>query len=405
MGAQRQNHFYQFTIDMKSLLNHSNLSLSQRRAVEMDESHSLIIQGAPGSGKTRALLHRAASLAESQRISHTDYRIFLTSADLDIIERQTLQNLGIPVSSVMTFRQWCIDCWNEGGLGKLPLLESGMTDDANLRAGVLTHIQQGGLSSQFRFAMVDDGQDLDVISYEIITRIAKHLTVATHDGVQIVDGGLTSDAICSHIGLDVQLVELNGNFRNSKPVAKLASQFGPRLECCVREALNKRLVYATAQDAYNEMISLVGHLIRNDSTRLPWEPAPLTGSRAVLVPNEQAVELVRQELPRFGLIPVTVAEAIQSGEESQNASVTVVTFEGARGLTFDNVLMPTLEERFWQDCPPPVRMKMLFLGVTRATRWVYVSLLEGSRIEEHGLFRDVVAKGIMRHRDHPGLFI
>lgn len=382
---------------MKSLLNHLVLSPSQKSAVEAGESHALIIQGAPGSGKTRALLHRAACLADSLHSSPNDYRIFLPSAELAVMERKTLDDLGIPIASVMTFQQWCMDVWLGFGLGALPLLGSGVTDHAGVRAGILTHVEQVGLPAPLRYVMVDDGQDLDETSFKILARIATHLTVATHDGLQIVDGGLSMESICAHIGPVVRH-ELCGNFRNTKTIAKLAGQFGPRLESCGEEKTpNRRPMLATTHLVRNEIFMLARQLLANSLGKaVPGEPVPLSGSRAVLVPNEHAVEFVRKELSVYGLKPVTVAEAIATGEGSESAPFVVATFEEARGMTFDNVLMPTLEERFWQVYPAPVRKKMMFLGVTRATRWVYVSLLDGSRIEEHHLFQDAVGKEIMR---------
>lgn len=51
----------------------------------------------------------------------------------------------------------------------------------------------------------------------------------------------------------------------------------------------------------------------------------------------------------------------------------LITYYSAKGLTFDTVLMPMLvSDAAWKKMEPRAT-KLLFVGITRATRWVYLS--------------------------------
>jgi superfamily I DNA/RNA helicase len=55
----------------------------------------------------------------------------------------------------------------------------------------------------------------------------------------------------------------------------------------------------------------------------------------------------------------------------------VLTYHSAKGLTFDSVLMPGVTRSAIRARHSSVR-RMLFVAVTRATHWVYLSSLEKS---------------------------
>jgi hypothetical protein len=56
--------------------------------------------------------------------------------------------------------------------------------------------------------------------------------------------------------------------------------------------------------------------------------------------------------------------------------VKVMTFHGAKGLTFDAVLLPRLLARDFPGRDEASLRRLLFVGVTRATGWVYLCTRE-----------------------------
>ncbi len=126
------------------------------------------------------------------------------------------------------------------------------------------------------------------------------------------------------------------------------------------------------------------------------EMVPIAGSRAVIVPNESAVDFIREELDGGGFKTLTAMEAMSFNFASDDYAVAVLTYERAKGLTFDNVFLPTLSAAYWKDLSPDRRLNMLLLGITRATQWVYMSGLDGCRIEEDGILRAAAKKQLLK---------
>lgn len=57
-----------------------------------------------------------------------------------------------------------------------------------------------------------------------------------------------------------------------------------------------------------------------------------------------------------------------------------MTYFGAKGLTFDTVLLPRLVRNSFSRFYNYRVMRLLFVGISRATRWVYLSACEGEEI-------------------------
>jgi len=60
----------------------------------------------------------------------------------------------------------------------------------------------------------------------------------------------------------------------------------------------------------------------------------------------------------------------------------VLTIHSAKGLTFDSVLMPKLTTRMFPGNLGTLAARLLYVGITRAIRWVYLSTERGNAIPE-----------------------
>ncbi len=71
----------------------------------------------------------------------------------------------------------------------------------------------------------------------------------------------------------------------------------------------------------------------------------------------------------------------------------IATYHSAKGLTFDSVLLPKLTtnsfDRFDHN---GLRERILFVGIARATQWVYLSTTKGMEIKEFFLLEEAAAK-------------
>ena len=65
----------------------------------------------------------------------------------------------------------------------------------------------------------------------------------------------------------------------------------------------------------------------------------------------------------------------------------------ARGLTFDSVFLPQLTERAFSEIPLNSRRKLLFLGIVRASKWVYLSTVKSQEFKEMDILKSAERAG------------
>jgi len=58
----------------------------------------------------------------------------------------------------------------------------------------------------------------------------------------------------------------------------------------------------------------------------------------------------------------------------------LITYYSAKGLTFDSVLLPRLSPGFFKRESEDRLKRLLFVGITRATEWVYMSTINGREL-------------------------
>lgn len=76
-----------------------------------------------------------------------------------------------------------------------------------------------------------------------------------------------------------------------------------------------------------------------------------------------------------------------------SGAVKVLTYHGAKGLSFDSVFLPRLSEsQLRQVAKHTRRGSLLFVGLTRAATFLFLSAIEGEEAAEWGLFDDVDEK-------------
>lgn len=110
-------------------------------------------------------------------------------------------------------------------------------------------------------------------------------------------------------------------------------------------------------------------------------------SIAVLFTSNRLVQGFARGLREAG-IPV---ETRKEGPDFTNGVPKVLPFFSAKGLTFDSVLMPRLVPASFSPWPDGWAKRLLYVGITRATRWVYFSTIRGQPIPELDQMRRLAA--------------
>ncbi len=91
---------------MSWLIPLDELTPDQIRAIQLDIDQNHAILGAPGSGKTQVLLHRARHLSDEHDIDPERFHVFVFTNVLKNYIRSGLTDLELPEDCVTTLDDW-----------------------------------------------------------------------------------------------------------------------------------------------------------------------------------------------------------------------------------------------------------------------------------------------------------
>ncbi len=358
------------------LLPRSELTSEQLRAVELSPQCHQVIFGAPGSGKTQILLHRAAFLRNHLGTKPNRFRIFVYTNVLKHYIRSALALLNLPEDAVITYDDWCRVFYEKHIDGELPWdIRARRPDFDCIRRDVRAHIISGAVPLPlYDFVLVDEAQDLSVDTFDTICRIARHVTLCLDNKQQIYERGSSEAEILARFGLRRRNLSLLDAYRCSPFVARLAAQFIPDPQEArhylgqVRTSQTERqtpLLFkaATFDEEKNRLVEILRERLLIDQ-RI-----------AVLFPLRRQVFGFADGLKRAG-IEVETQESLNFGSSRPK----LITYASAKGLTFDSVLLPRLVPESFPRMSPERMQRLLFVAITRATNWVYLSTNEGNEL-------------------------
>lgn len=376
----------------------SDLTPAQQRVIEMSISEHRVVFGVTGTGKTQLLVHRARYLSDSLKIPSNRFHIFVQHNVMKGYLRSALSLLNIPETSLSTFNSWCLsfyryhvntvipenidrtpnfDIIRKAILSKLRYSSNSSFID-NIFQSVLNIVRTKDITTPiYDFILVDDGQELDSISLDIICSIAKHVTIVADDKHRVNNEGVSSTELLVKMRQRHSL-HLNGAFRCSPYIINLAAQFIDDTqtrntylyEARIPESEKETPVLyyaANAQDEKNKIIEVMrNRLIKGESV-------------AVMLFNEQQINHFAELLkdPRLEIKKI-LSDVRNDGSQNKsdfgNDCPKLITFQSAQGVTFDTVIIPQLiSSSFPSDITQEQLQKILFSGITRATKWVFLS--------------------------------
>jgi len=369
----------------------SDMTPEQLRAIQLPARQHRVIFGAPGSGKTQILLHRARHLLDERQIINDNFRIFVFTNLLRDYIKSSLHLLNLPDDSVLTFDHWCKLFYTEHINSRTPWNKANKSPDyAAVRQRVYSYLlEHSEILPIYDAVLVDEGQDLDPVSFAIIKLVAKHATVCMDHKQQIYEHGSTEQEILKKLGMSQRNVSLLSAFRCCPYIAWLSSRFiDNELE---REQYLRQVKMAQverqlpllyyAKDTADEK-ERVAELIRNRQ---------LKGDRiAVLYPTNRQVYGFSTGLKELGIeTEVPGKRKLQdnySAIDFQTDLPKVMTYHSAKGLTFDTVIMPQLKEYSFNRLEPAWVDRLLFVGISRATKWVCFCTEQG---KEHSVLERI----------------
>jgi superfamily I DNA/RNA helicase len=363
----------------------NELSREQREAVELNTHEHRIIDGAPGSGKTQILLHRARHLLDMHRVDPSRLRIFIYTTVLRDYIRAALDLLNLPNSCVSTLDAWCCDYYQRHISRSLPWnSEENTRDYPRIREGVWNRVRAlGGRERPYDCVLVDEGHDLAPIQFDILKAIAWHVTVCIDHKQQIYDQGTSEPEILQRLGLRRSNVTLLSAFRCSPYIVELAARF-------IRDA-NQRAAFILQNrkdmSEKEQPLLYVADDFEDERARL-IEEMKIRQSKGehigILLPKNAQVFSAAKGLTEAGLEVEIRQESWRREHRFPPLDFTserpkLITYHSAKGLTFDSVLLPRLVPGSFRRATIP-DTNLLFVGATRATRWVFMSTVQGREL-------------------------
>jgi len=378
------------------LLPRLELTPEQLQVVEMPANGHRVIMGPPGSGKTQVLIHRADHLSMLHNLEHDQVRVFVFTTVVKEYIKSGIQFVGLPEKVVSTFDNWCRQEYVKHISKKLPWKYKSY-DYPEIRHAVLNLLRQNPrLQKQLAVVLVDEGQDLPPQVYDILSMAARHITVFADPQQKIFEDGATEAWILKKLGIPRCNAMLLGAYRNAPYVAQLASYFiadehkrdqyiaQVNTEQQVRE---KPLCFVA--DGFDREIDHLAEIISQRQV--------MNERIGIIVPTNKQLYGFAKGLEERG---VTVEKAAaKSGCDFGNSDPKIATYYSAKGLTFDSVLLPRLTESSFGWIDDDTRLRLFFVGIARATQWVYLSTVAGKEFSEFGILRRAEAAGHVTVQD------
>jgi len=383
---------------MAWLVPFSHLTPAQQDAVQMDTRNHKAIIGGPGAGKTLVLLHRLNLLYHRAGEKADAVHLFVYTNTLKEFIRAGNDMLDVPNECIGTFDKWCTDVYRAHISQTLPHVGQ-RPDFPAIRIGAYQAIASLMKTPVFEYVLVDEAQDLDAEAINALKKIARHVTVCMDGNQQLYETGVSEIDALAGLGLARHNAALLSAFRCNPMVTQLAAQFiadARRREEFQQQAANANMDRATpllylAVDFEDEKARLI-EMVR---LRLSYGD-----SIAVLFPTQRQVHGFAN-----GFVEAGIAVSVRTYEEPIDFSTPVpklMTYHQGKGLTFDSVFLPRLVQGSFQGAMQARMQNLLFVGVSRAIKWVFMSgtngrlispLIELAQRDNHAFLETQLADG------------
>lgn len=359
---------------MSWLVPPSDLTPEQQRAVQLGTNEHRAIIGGPGSGKTQILLHRARYLVNTLNVPADKFCIFVYTNVLKDYIKTALKDLRLPEDNVITFDHWCRTYYQENIARRLPWNATArMPDFDAIRRAAMSRAAANG--KIFDFVLVDESQDLEEEIFSFLARISAHVTVCLDNKQQLYDNGSTESGILHKLGIRKRNINLIDAFRVCPYLVEVAAHLIP--DPAEQEAFRNQ----TRQPQIERQTPLV-YFARNfeDEKQMLYqvvrERQLKNETIAILLPQNRQVFGFAKGLMEVGIeaeVPAKGGNQTFPTHDFSTSRPKLMSFYGAKGLTFDTVIMPRLVPSSFSHVRAERIERLLFVAITRATKWCYFS--------------------------------
>lgn len=341
------------------------LSLHQQHALALglSENECILITGCPGSGKTTVANFRASSLEKQKK--QFKYIIYARMLESYVKSSFSNPNLMINEDRVSTFGSWFWSMYrtlvfNENGVKVKP----DVVEAKFKRSGKL-----------FKEMIFDETQDLDINIISSLPYIADSLTICADDAQNVYEESPTSaveqiKSVLENKGFTVKDVHLGINFRNPPEIYAFAKALIPNNPAGNIERFMKapgqKPVFQVLKDKWT-MYERMLNIIRNRRNE----------NIGILCDTKSQINSISNFLGNKGIEHTSfhtyMKEELKKEQLSDMKRVVVCTNKSAKGLEFQTVIIPFVEEMKTDES----NRKCYYVACTRAERNLYLMASTG----------------------------
>ena len=365
------------------------LSPIQLEIIKEDQAQGLLIAAGPGSGKTKVLVHKLASLLMMEDVKHEQLLMLTFSrAAATEFKARLIDLIGNAAHfvEIKTFHAYCFDL--VGKIGNLSETEHVVEEATEM-------IMQGNVEPG-RIAktvlVIDEAQDMDAKEYALVCALRQK-----NENLRIIAVGDDDQNIFAFRGSDSQYmkkliegdgsrqIEMTDNYRSDRQIIEFANTFAQT----IGQRMKKKPIRAVGdKDGEVKLFSYTGsHL------EIPLVQdiinAPEDGSRCVLTSTNEEAARITGLLNRKGI----KATLIQSSDGFDLHSLAEIRYFLARLGTGTTVIDPEdwerarteLECTYGESTMLPLCLKMIdvFEKTNRSLyRSDWESFLHESKLED-----------------------
>ena len=329
------------------------ITKKQEAALRHPDLKSLLVTGPPGCGKTVVALYRADKLVKKKKeVQVLTYgKVLLSYIDRAVSVKQIRINTS-------TWHSWFYrHIYKEFGR-RPPQIEKFVVDFPKLFEW---YTERGITQTVFDQLVIDEGQDLSLDFYRLAVHISGNMTVFADENQAIFEGlNSTIREIRGALKkFDPKEIKLTKNFRNTKNIAEFASLFVTKeLETGSTDLPDRKgerplLCKAGYMDEQTDYI--IKHIKRYPNHQV-----------GVFLPRKSSVKKYYNELESVYGRKVqyyTGGKQMEAPDFGRDG-IFVVTYWSAKGLEFDDVFVPDLQD-FDLDDGGPVKKMQLYVVFSR----------------------------------------
>ena len=319
----------------------TDLTRIQKQAVI--ETEAIFLSGVPGTGKTVVSIYR---------LKNSDNGILFTYGKL--LKKTILEKIlddRLPVDNI---HNWL---WNQQGENReyLEVLVDDEHQDDTVRM-----LHSNGV--KFDEILVDEGQDLSIETYKVLSQLTDKLSISADNAQQINNTEeATNEEEIQQFFPNLRRFELDEVFRSAYELYKFAIQFVPNNARAHNTTLLERLERKNS-GADKPLIYIEPNLDGMFETVRDIIDDNPTDNIGILFEDTVDIKTFAKELSNDYEISVYHSE-VSVPDDLHNIILT--TFKSAKGVEFDVVIIPYFKNRT-QYTP-----EEYYVGVTRAKNQVH----------------------------------